>query len=168
MPSWCENRIIIDTQTEEEKAAFLAAAAGPDGPLDFRAICPIPVVLEHGVEGCRSFEEKGRTVTAFRWLERRDAAGAVLEARPFTPKELGAHARQPHDTLFGWLDKMWGCRGTAQDVHLDDDMETTATIRFDTPWGPLTGIVETLRTRFPKVEVTAFFDTPDMEEAGYY
>ena len=44
----------------------------------------------------------------------------------------------------------------------------TATTQFDTPWGPPTGVVETLRARFPDVEITAFFDVPDLQEAGYY
>uniref|UniRef100_UPI0011BD89DD hypothetical protein n=1 Tax=Tateyamaria sp. syn59 TaxID=2576942 RepID=UPI0011BD89DD len=103
MPSWCENRIKITAETEEEMATFLDAVAGPDGPFDFRAICPVPAVLEHGVEGHRDFEVAGRTVTVTRWLERRDADGAVVEARPFTADELEAYASQPHATLWDWL-----------------------------------------------------------------
>ncbi len=167
MPSWCENRITITAETEEEMAAFLAAVAGSDGPFDFNTICPIPIVLEHGVEGTRSFEVEGRTVTVDRWLERRDATGEIIEARPFTPEELQAHADQPHATLMDWLLENWGCKWPAQDVDFDDDGET-ATLCFDTPWGPPIGIVEALRERFPDIQITAFFDVPDMEEAGYY
>lgn len=132
MPSWCENRVTITAESEEEMAAFLAAVAGPDGPFDFRAICPVPIVLEHGVEGTRSFEVDGRTVTVDRWLERRDTEGRLVEARPFTPEELEAHACQPHATLSDWLAEMWGCKWSAQEVDMDDD-EETATIQFDTP-----------------------------------
>jgi len=167
MPSWCENRITINTETEEEMAEILAALAGPNGPFDFEAIRPAPIVLEHGVEGSRSFEVDGQTIIVERWLERRDPDGALLEARPFTPAEFEAFESQPHRSLFEWRCAEWGCKWPAQDAFLDDDMET-ATIQFDTPWGPPTGIVETLRTRFPDVEITAFFDVPDMEEAGYY
>ncbi len=62
MPSWCENRITINAESEEEMATFLAAVAGPDGPFDFNTICPIPVVLEHGAEG--RLEQVGPLVAA--------------------------------------------------------------------------------------------------------
>ena len=47
-----------------------------------------------------------------------------------------------------WRCAEWGCKWPAQDVDLDDDGET-ATLQFDTPWDPPTGIVKALRERFP-------------------
>ncbi len=167
MPSWCENRITINTETEEEMDTFLDAVAGPDGPFDFNTIRPIPAVLEHGVDGRREFELNGRRLTLERWLERRDEAGTLLEIRPFTPEELHAHASQPHATLWDWILENWGCKWPARDVDLDEDGET-ATLQFDTPWDPPTGIIKALRERFPDIQISAFFDVPDMEEAGYY
>jgi len=167
MPSWCENRITINAESEEEMATFLAAVAGPDGPFDFNTICPIPVVLEHGAEGRRAFEVDGQRLTLERWLERRNEEGHLLEIRPFTPDELQAFASQPHATLWDWILENWGCKWPAQDVVLDDDGET-ATLQFDTPWDPPTGIIKALRERFPDVQISAFFDVPDLEEAGYY
>ena len=167
MPSWCENRITITTETEDKMAEVLAALRGPNGPFDFEAIRPAPVVLQHGVRGDRSFEGEGQTVTVERWLERRDGKGAVLEARPFTAAEIAEFRAQPHATLFDWRCAEWGCKWPAQDVDLDDDGET-ATLQFDTPWDPPPGIIKALRERFPDIHISAFFDVPDMEEAGHY
>lgn len=167
MPNWGENRITITTETAEEMAEVLVALRGPNGPFDFEAIRPAPVVLEHVVSGRCSVEVDGRTVTVERWLERRDGEGAVLEARPLTAAEIPEFRAQPHATLFDWRCAEWGCKWPAQDVDLDEDGET-ATLQFDTPWDPPTGIVATLRARFPDIYVSAFFDAPDLEEAGYY
>lgn len=167
MPNWCENRVTITTDTEDEMAEVLAALAGPNGAFDFEAICPAPVVLEHGATGRRGFVVDDMVVTFDRWLERRDPDEALLEARPFTAAEIEAFESQPHKTLFDWRCAEWGCKWPAQDVDLDDDGET-ATIQFDTPWDPPIGIIETLRARFPEITITAFFDVPNMEEAGYY
>ncbi|MGR3740774.1 MAG: hypothetical protein ACU0B9_19440 [Limimaricola soesokkakensis] len=75
MPSWCENRITINTETEEEMAEILAAVTGPNGPFDFEKIMPAPIVLEHSVEGRCSFEVDGQTVTVILKISCRSTGG---------------------------------------------------------------------------------------------
>ena len=38
---------------------------------------------------------------------------------------------------------------------------------FDTAWGPPVGVIHKLRELYPEVSVTAFYDEPGMEVAGY-
>jgi hypothetical protein len=46
----------------------------------------------------------------------------------------------------------------------DDQVEYT----FSTAWSPPEGVIEKLREQYPDVSITAFFDEPGMEIAGYY
>ena len=38
----------------------------------------------------------------------------------------------------------------------------------DTAWGPPTGVIEALREQCPDFSISAFYDEPGMEMAGYY
>ena len=39
---------------------------------------------------------------------------------------------------------------------------------FDTAWSPPEPVIQALREKFEEVNITAFFDEPGMEIAGYY
>ena len=50
-------------------------------------------------------------------------------------------------------------------IEIDDEQ---IEYRFSTAWGPPEGVIEKLREQYPDIEITAFYDEPGMEIAGYY
>ncbi len=45
MPNWCDNKIVVRGEEEGDIEQFVSAVAGPNGPLDFEAIKPVPGLL---------------------------------------------------------------------------------------------------------------------------
>jgi len=39
---------------------------------------------------------------------------------------------------------------------------------FNTAWSPPVPLVYKIRARFPKLKISAFYDEPGVERAGYY
>ena len=67
-----------------------------------------------------------------------------------------------------WRVQNWGTKWNSYDCEVievdDDQVEYT----FNTAWSPPEGVIEKLREQYPDIEVTAFYDEPGMEIAGYY
>ena len=66
-----------------------------------------------------------------------------------------------------WRVQNWGTKWNSYDCEVtileDDQVEYT----FNTAWGPPEGVIYKLRELYPDVSITAFYDEPGMELAGY-
>ena len=67
-----------------------------------------------------------------------------------------------------WRVQNWGTKWNSYDDHVeivdDDEVEYT----FSTAWSPPEPVIHKLRELYPDVSITAFYDEPGMEIAGYY
>jgi len=66
-----------------------------------------------------------------------------------------------------WRVQNWGTKWNSADCEVtimeDDQVEYT----FNTAWGPPEGVIFKLRELYPDASITAFYDEPGMELAGY-
>jgi hypothetical protein len=65
------------------------------------------------------------------------------------------------------IDK-WGTKWDTSDDRIVLENKEEIEYIFDTAWSPPIPVIEALRKQFPKLYISAFFDEPAMEEAGYY
>jgi len=65
------------------------------------------------------------------------------------------------------FEQNWGTKWNSSDCEVtileDDQVEYT----FNTAWGPPEGVILKLRELYPDAIITAFYDEPGMELAGY-
>ena len=89
-----------------------------------------------------------------------------IAVKPTFPREKGDDFRMPK--WWDWRVQNWGTKWNSYDcevIEMDDDqVEYT----FNTAWSPPEGVIEKLREQYPDVSITAFYDEPGMEIAGYY
>lgn len=66
-----------------------------------------------------------------------------------------------------WRVQNWGTKWNSSEceVTIMDDEQVEYT--FNTAWGPPEGVILKLRELYPDVQITAFYDEPGMELAGY-
>ena len=88
-----------------------------------------------------------------------------IEVEPTFEKEEGDDFRMPK--WWDWRVQNWGTKWNSFDCEVtileDDQVEYT----FNTAWSPPEGVIYKLRELYPDVSITAFYDEPGMELAGY-
>ena len=67
-----------------------------------------------------------------------------------------------------WRIQNWGTKSNSYDDHVDTVDDETVEYEFSTAWSPPKPVIEKLREQYPDVSITAFYDEPAMEIAGYY
>ena len=67
-----------------------------------------------------------------------------------------------------WRIQNWGTKSNSYDDHVDTVDDETVEYTFNTAWSPPEPVIEKLREKYPDVSITAFYDEPGMEIAGYY
>ena len=92
-----------------------------------------------------------------------------VEVLPTFPDIRGNNEPVKKDhAWWDWRVQNWGTKWNSYDcevIEMDDDqVEYT----FNTAWSPPEGVIEKLREQYPDIEITAFYDEPGMEIAGYY
>ena len=92
-----------------------------------------------------------------------------VEVKPTFPDIRGNNEPVKKDhAWWDWRVQNWGTKWNSYDcevIEMDDDqVEYT----FSTAWSPPEGVIEKLREQYPDVSITAFYDEPGMEIAGYY
>ncbi len=87
-----------------------------------------------------------------------------IEVEPTFEKE-DSDFRMP--TWWDWRVQNWGTKWNSSEceVTIMDDEQVEYT--FNTAWGPPEGVILKLRELYPDVGITAFYDEPGMELAGY-
>lgn len=163
MSNDCYNSIHVAACREQDLTEFLVWVAGPNGPLDFERIVPVPAIFDNLRVGSRQIGAE----TVNHWFAREGNGGELIDIRPLTYDEWQNLAETCVDNLHDWLCRNWGCKWCPDMIeHERSDLEASFT--FYTPWDPPVPIVERLREQFPTLSIMAYFDEPGMQIAGYY
>ena len=72
-----------------------------------------------------------------------------------------------HDNWYDWCVENWGTKWNSYDSEFIDEDEDRLEYSFNTAWAPPEPIIHKLRELYPDVGITAFYDEPGMEFAGY-
>ena len=67
-----------------------------------------------------------------------------------------------------WRVQNWGTKWNSYDDSVEIIDDETVEYTFSTAWSPPEPVIEKLREQYPDVQITAFYDEPGMEIAGYY
>jgi|TARA_R110000823_G_scaffold187405_3_gene319673 hypothetical protein len=142
MPNHCANRIEIQGEAKDVKRVkkFLENK-DTDTCFDFNNILPMPKELE----GTSSPTEEPNS---FKNRRLRKVYGT--------------------DNWYDWRILHWGTKWNSYDGKIDNEDEEYIVYTFDTAWSPPEPVIHALREKFEEVDITAFFDEPGMEIAGYY
>ena len=146
MPNHCYNKVTIsvgdaDGQNLKVLVDSLKSKEN-ETDFDFNAILPMPPELEN-----------------VDWSEAEEM-NDIIRAR--YKKEHGS------DNWYDWRVNNWGTKWNSYSCELVEQEDDYVVYTFDTAWGPPTGVIEALREQCPDFHISAFFDEPAMEEAGYY
>ena len=162
MPNWCHNRWDISFDTSAEKDAFVSAVMSKDEHeglfLDFKKVIPMPKVLEDSVADTSPWPNM--------YTGEPDENGRRKE-RPATLMEIAEKKRRGYASWYEWSIDKWGCKWQGSDFEVEDEDDDYLSLSFETPWGPPEGIYYKLREMFPDAYISAFYDEPSMELAGY-
>lgn len=146
MPNHCYNKVTIsvgdaDGQNLKVLVDTLKSEENQTD-FDFNAILPMPPELEN-----------------VDWSEAEEM-NDIIRAR--YKKEHGS------DNWYDWRVNNWGTKWNSYSCFLEEEEDDYVVYTFNTAWGPPTGVIEALREQCPDFSISAFFDEPGMEEAGYY
>ena len=72
------------------------------------------------------------------------------------------------ESWWDWRVQNWGTKWNSYDCDVDESNEEHIEYIFYTAWSPPEGVIAKLREQYPDVHITAFYDEPGMEIAGYY
>jgi hypothetical protein len=72
------------------------------------------------------------------------------------------------DRWYNWRVENWGTKWNSYDCDLVEEDSDSLEYVFYTAWSPPCPVIEALRNKFPEVYISAFYDEPAMELAGYY
>ena len=146
MPNHCFNKISIsegnaDGQSLQVLIESLKSEENQTD-FDFNAILPMPPELEN--VGWGEAEEMN------------DIEKAKYK------KEFG------FTSWYDWRVDKWGTKWNSYNCEIVEHEDDYVVYTFDTAWGPPTGVIEALREQCPDFSISAFYDEPGMEMAGYY
>ena len=138
MPNHCQNRIDIHCDTVEQAKEIKDFLHSEETCFDLTKILPEP-----------DYDK--------------------VEVLPTFPDIRGNNEPVKKDhAWWDWRVQNWGTKWNSYDcevIEMDDDqVEYT----FNTAWSPPEGVIEKLREQYPDIQITAFYDEPGMEIAGYY
>ena len=149
MPNWCNNRVTISSNTEDDSQfKELVAKFQVDRP--FNEIYPQP-------DWKTIPNEKGQLPVA---EEIKNPNGEVITITHNFPDGKN------DDRWYHWCIDNWG---TKWDVNVGegDIDESYAEFEFETAWAPASGIFDKIREDYPDVAISWFYDEPGCEIAGY-
>jgi len=143
MPNDCSNRIEISGEPRDVKRVkkFLENK-DTDTCFDFNNVIPMPEKIVGRVTYKHSDPES-------------------FESRRLR-KLYGA------DNWYDWSKSNWGTKWNSYNGEIDNEDDEYIVYRFDTAWSPPEPVIHALREKFEEISITAFFDEPGMEIAGYY
>jgi len=142
MPNWCDNRVEIYGDNPDQIKEVKKTLAGKETCFDFNNIVPMPKELE------------GTTAPN-------------PEPDSFEAKRL--RKQHGHDNWYDWCCDNWDTKWNSAGADLTSDSNNSIIeYEFQTAWGPPIKVIEALREKYPDLNITAFYDEPGMEMAGYY
>jgi hypothetical protein len=142
MPNHCMNR--VEVYGDKDQVKELKEFVDGETNFDFNKIVPMPKEL-------------------------RGTTAPNPEPDSFQARKL----RKLHgaDNWYEWSNQNWGTKWNSYHDEVEYDGEgnpESIVYRFDTAWSPPEPVIVALRKKFPDLGITAFFDEPGMEIAGYY
>ena len=142
MPNWCNNRVEIYGEDPDQIKEVKKTLASKQTCFDFNNIVPMPKELE------------GTT-------------SPNPEPDSFEAKRL--RKQHGHDNWYDWCCDNWDTKWNSAGADLTSDSNNSIIeYEFQTAWGPPIKVIEALREKYPDLNITAFYDEPGMEMAGYY
>ena len=161
MPNWCHNRLSVYCSDENEFKR-LRADILTQGELTFTKLLPVPSILRDISSGF--VEIDGQKHTNFHLSD--DGTPTLIPPDILT--EVERRFAPDERNWYDWCVKHWGTKwdASATDIHEDDGVACLH-IEYETAWSPPDGFIKALRAKYPKVDITAFFDEPNMQVAGY-
>jgi hypothetical protein len=84
-----------------------------------------------------------------------------------TPNENGG-SDEHDDRWYNWRLDNWGTKWNSYDCDLVEEDSDRLEYVFFTAWSPPCPVIDALRNKFPELYISAFYDEPAMELAGYY
>ena len=149
MPNWCDNRVTISSNTEDD-SQFQELVAKFQVERPFNEIYPMP---------------------DFKTIPNKDGQLPKVEQHKNDKGEIVCETfnfpdGKNDDRWYHWCIDNWG---TKWDINLvEADVEDSyAEFGFQTAWAPASGIFDKIKEDYPDVGISWFYDEPGMEIAGY-
>jgi len=164
MPNHCFNRVEINCQSEKQAKEIKEFLHSEETCFDLSKILPEPDWKKTPLTG----KEKS-------WLTSDKKLGDIGELPAIDedmPKEVGpvyrfASTGKSDDRWYDWRIQNWGTKWNTYDDELCD-VGDSLSYTFNTAWSPPEMAIAALRELYKDVSITAFYDEPGMQIAGYY
>ena len=149
MPNWCDNRVTISSNTEDD-SQFKELVAKFQVERPFNEIYPMP--------DFKTIPNKDGELPKKEEIKN-DKGEIVCETYNFSDGKND-------DRWYHWCIDNWGTKWDI-DLAAADVEEDYAEFGFQTAWAPASGIFDKIREDYPDVAISWFYDEPGMEIAGY-
>ena len=149
MPNWCENRVTISSNTEDD-SQFQELVAKFQVERPFNEIFPQP--------DWKTIPNKDGELPVAE--EIKNSNGEVITITHNFPDGKN------DERWYHWCIDNWGTKWDI-DLAAADVEEDYAEFGFQTAWAPASGIFDKIKEDYPDVAISWFYDEPGMEIAGY-
>ena len=140
MPNHCYNRVTIYGEDLDQIKEIKEKLESEETCFDFNSIIPIPKAL----------------------------VGTTAPPRaPDSSEAKRLRKQHGHDNWYAGCVENWGTKWNSYHSDFIDEDEDRLEYSFNTAWAPPEPIIHKLRELYPDVGITAFYDEPGMEFAGY-
>ena len=139
MPNHCMNR--VEVYGDKDQVKKLKEFVDGETNFDFNKIVPIPKELKNTTA-------PNPEPDSFQARKLRKLYGA--------------------DNWYDWSNQNWGTKWNSYHHEVEYDGEESLVYKFDTAWSPPEPVIHALRKKFEDLSITAFYDEPGMQIAGYY
>ena len=152
MPNWCYNRINVygDSDTVDQVKEIHDIFENHEDP--FNQILPIPDFKNIP-------NDKGELPKLE--VHKNDKGEVVWETYNFPDGKND-------DRWYHWCIDNWGTKWEPDINEIGYEDSEILELTFNTAWSPPQGVVEAMRTKYPKLTFQCFYDEPGCEIAGYY
>ena len=149
MPNWCDNRVTISSNTEDD-SQFQELVAKFQDERPFNEIYPMP--------DFKTIPNKNGELPVAEEIKNSD--GELITITHNFPDGKN------DDRWYHWCIDNWGTKWDVNLVGAEVD-ESYAEFQFQTAWAPASGIFDKIKEDYPDVAISWFYDEPGMEIAGY-
>ena len=149
MPNWCDNRVTISSNTEDD-SQFQELVAKFQDERPFNEIFPQP--------DWKTIPNKDGELPVAEEIKNSD--GELITVTHNFPDGKN------DDRWYHWCIDNWGTKWDVNVVESEVD-EGYAEFGFQTAWAPASGIFDKIKEDYPDVAISWFYDEPGMECAGY-
>ena len=149
MPNWCDNRVTISSNTEDD-SQFQELVAKFQVERPFNEIFPMP--------DFKTIPNKDGELPKKEEIKNSD--GELITITHNFPDGKN------DDRWYHWCIDNWGTKWDVNLVGAEVD-ECYAEFEFQTAWAPASGIFDKIKEDYPDVAISWFYDEPGMECAGY-